>query len=93
MKAGAQGGGHTHAWARVYVPGCGWADFDPTNAIVGAGELIRVASVADPRHAIPLHGAWDGLKSDFLGMDVEVDIGVEAEAMQPDLPLRVAQTG
>jgi transglutaminase-like putative cysteine protease len=86
--------GHTHAWVRAYLPGGGWADFDPTNGIVGSAGLIRVASAADPRLALPLHGAWRGMRADFLGMDVEVDISVEtAVAAQPPLPLRVARTG
>ncbi len=97
LKGGGKAGGshgHTHAWVRVYLPGCGWADFDPTNGIVGSAGLIRVASAADPRLTLPLHGAWRGMRSDFLGMDVEVDIGVEAEpATQPATFLRVAGAG
>lgn len=77
-KGGRTGGGHTHAWARVYLPECGWVDFDPTNGIVGAFDLIRVAVVTDPRLALPLYGAWDGEAEDFLGMDVTVDLTVEA---------------
>ncbi len=92
QKAGASGGGHTHAWVRVYVPGSGWTDFDPTNGIVGAEGLIRVACVADPRHAIPLYGTWAGLPADYLGMDVEVDIDVERVA-EPAAPMRIAQGG
>lgn len=83
------GGGHTHAWARVYVPGCGWVDFDPTNGIIGNFDLIRVAVVNDPRLALPLYGSWDGDADDYLGMEVNVDIRVEPELQQ--MPqLRVA---
>ena len=89
-KAGRTGGGHTHAWARVYLPECGWVDFDPTNGIVGNLDLIRVAVVADPRLALPLYGAWDGEAADFLGMDVTVDLVVEP-AMQRTPLSRVAQ--
>lgn len=93
-KAGRTGGGHTHAWVRAYVPGCGWVDFDPTNGIVGNADLVRVACVADPRLAIPLHGTWAGLSSDFLAMDVEVDVELDREAAaQPHSPLRVARGG
>jgi transglutaminase-like putative cysteine protease len=90
-RAGRRGGGHTHAWARVYLPDCGWTDFDPTNGIVGNHDLVRVAEVIDPRSAIPLHGSWSGLRSDFLGMDVEVDVSIADAAVQPASRLRVAQ--
>jgi transglutaminase-like putative cysteine protease len=80
-KAGRTGGGHTHAWARVYLPECGWVDFDPTNGIVGNLDLIRVAVVTDPRLALPLYGSWNGEAEDYLGMDVTVDLTVEAAAV------------
>jgi len=93
-KAGRTGGGHTHAWARVFVPGCGWVDFDPTNGIVGNTDLIRVAVVADPRLALPLYGSFDGEADDALEMEVEVDIAVEPDAAVQPLPfLRVARAG
>ncbi|MDB5472276.1 MAG: transglutaminase domain protein [Caulobacter sp.] len=94
QKSGRTGGGHTHAWVRAYVPGCGWVDFDPTNGIVGNLDLIRVAVVADPRLALPLWGSFDGETEDYVGMDVEVELSVEdAAAAQPPFPLRVAQAG
>ena len=73
------GGGHTHAWLRVYLPSFGWTEFDPTNGIVGNRDLIRVAVARDPRQAIPLSGTWDGEATDYLGMDVSVAVDVEAE--------------
>ena len=75
------GGGHTHAWVRVYLPRCGWVDFDPTNGIVGSADLIRVAVARDPRQALPLCGAWSGEIADYLGMDVEVRVQAEQEAV------------
>jgi transglutaminase-like putative cysteine protease len=72
------GGGNTHAWVRVFLPSGGWAEFDPTNGLVGNKDLIRVAVVRDPSQAIPLSGVWRGLSADFLGMDVEVDVTAEA---------------
>ena len=89
-KAGRTGGGHSHAWTRIYLPDCGWIDFDPTNGIVGNQDLIRVAEVIDPRAALPLHGLWSGQASDFLGMEVEVDVQV-ATARQPESLRRVSQ--
>jgi len=69
-----RGGGSTHAWLRVFLPGAGWVEFDPTNGIVGNRDLIRVAIARDPRQAVPLHGTWTGFPADSLGMVVEVDV-------------------
>jgi len=74
-----RGGGNTHAWVRVYLPGAGWVEFDPTNGIVGNRDLIRVAIARDPRQALPLHGTWTGFPADSLGMTVEVDVAAERE--------------
>ncbi len=72
------GGGNTHAWAQIYLPGPGWVDFDPSNGIVGNRGLVRVAVARDPRQAIPLHGTWTGRSTDYLGMKVEVDVTSDA---------------
>jgi transglutaminase-like putative cysteine protease len=75
------GGGHTHAWVRVYLPACGWVEFDPTNGIVGNEDLVRVAIARDPRQALPLWGSWAGDAGDFLGMDVEVDVTSDQDSI------------
>jgi transglutaminase-like putative cysteine protease len=68
------GGGSTHAWCQVYLPGSGWVEFDPTNAIVGNRDLIRVAVARNPEQAIPLSGIYWGDPSDELGMEVQVNV-------------------
>jgi transglutaminase-like putative cysteine protease len=73
-QSGHVGGGNTHAWVRVYLPGAGWVEFDPTNGVVGNRDLIRVAITRDHRHALPLHGTWTGFPSDDLGMTVAVSV-------------------
>jgi transglutaminase-like putative cysteine protease len=75
------GGGATHAWAQIYLPGGGWIEFDPTNALVGGRNLIRVAVARDPSQAIPLSGSFTGASNAFLGLTVEVEI--RAEEQQP----------
>ena len=69
----AVGGGATHAWVQIYLPGGGWVEFDPTNALVGGHKLVRVAVARDPAQAIPVSGTWTGAPSDFLGMTVNVE--------------------
>jgi transglutaminase-like putative cysteine protease len=81
------GGGNTHAWVRVFLPNGGWAEFDPTNGIVGNRNLIRVAVVRDPIQAMPLSGTWEGASADYLGMDVEVQVTAEGS---PDVTCRQA---
>jgi transglutaminase-like putative cysteine protease len=70
----AQGGGATHAWVQIYLPGAGWVEFDPTNAVVGNRDLIRVAVARDPGQAVPLAGTWTGAPGDFLGLTVDVRV-------------------
>jgi transglutaminase-like putative cysteine protease len=75
---GTKGGGATHAWMQVYLPGAGWIDFDPTNSIIGNRNLIRVAVAWDHTHVLPLWGTFIGKASSFLGMDVTVSVTEEA---------------
>ena len=77
-EATVVGGGATHAWAQVYLPGGGWIEFDPTNALVGGRNLIRVAVTRDPSQAIPLGGSFTGATNAFLGLEVNVEITAEA---------------
>jgi transglutaminase-like putative cysteine protease len=75
--AGTVGGGATHAWLQVYLPGAGWVDFDPTNSIIGNRNLIRVAVAWDPADALPLWGTYTGPPGSFLGLDVTVSVSEE----------------
>ena len=82
--AAVVGGGATHAWMQVYLPGAGWVDFDPTNDIVGNRNLIRVAVAWDQRDALPLWGTFVGPPSCVHGMDVSVSV-TESEALTSPL--------
>lgn len=73
---GRVGGGNTHAWVRVYLPGSGWVEFDPTNGTIGNAGLIRVAIARDIYQAVPISGTWSGFPGSFLDMAVTVDIAV-----------------
>ena len=86
-----RGGGATHAWCQVYLPGAGWVEFDPTNGIVGNHDLIRVAVTRDPAQAVPLSGSFHGDAADFTGMSVQVNVTTDpdhlpASSRYPELP-------
>jgi len=73
-----QGGGSTHAWMQVFLPGAGWIDFDPTNSIVGNRNLIRVAVAWSPEQVLPLWGTYYGNPNSFIAMDVTVTVTSDA---------------
>ena len=70
--ARTSGGGATHAWVQIYLPGCGWMEFDPTFALAGGMRLVRVAVARDPSQAILVSGTFFGVLGDSIGMTVEV---------------------
>jgi transglutaminase-like putative cysteine protease len=74
---GLIGGGATHAWAQVFLPGAGWVELDPTNALVGGRNLIRVAVARDASQAAPLVGSYRGEPTDFVSMSVDVQVTTE----------------
>jgi transglutaminase-like putative cysteine protease len=78
------GGGATHAWLQVFLPGAGWVEFDPTNGIVGNRDLVRVAVVREPAQALPLSGTWVGAPSDHLSMNVAVSVNRAAAPATDD---------
>jgi transglutaminase-like putative cysteine protease len=84
----ARVGGHsTHAWVRVFLPGSGWIELDPTNGIVGNRGLIRVAVARDPAQAIPLSGTWRGIEGSQVDMQVDVRIKqLAVETRHPNFP-------
>ncbi len=71
---GSAGGGTTHAWAEVYVPGAGWIVFDPTNRSVGGHNLIPVAVGRHIRQVMPVSGSFAGKLEAFEGMEVSVSV-------------------
>jgi transglutaminase-like putative cysteine protease len=69
---GLNGGGSTHAWADVFIPGVGWTEFDPTNRIVADRNLLRVATTRTPSQALPVSGVYSGTASSRMSVEVGV---------------------
>ena len=69
-----RGGGSTHAWCGVYLPGAGWVEYDPTNGLVAGANLIRVGVTREASQAIPISGGFVGVASDPIGMHVDVTV-------------------
>jgi transglutaminase-like putative cysteine protease len=69
-----RGGGSTHAWCGVYLPGAGWVEYDPTNGLVAGANLIRVGVTRDALQAIPISGGFVGGADDPIGMHVDVSV-------------------
>ncbi len=68
------GGGATHAWVSVYLPGAGWVEFDPTNGLAAGRNLIRVCTARTPEQAVPVAGGFLGALTDFIGLEVNVEV-------------------
>ncbi|MFT3730501.1 MAG: transglutaminase family protein [Hyphomicrobium sp.] len=69
-----RGGGSTHAWCSVYLPGAGWIEYDPTNGLVAGANLIRVGVTREAAQAVPISGGYFGNPDDTIGMDVDVSV-------------------
>jgi transglutaminase-like putative cysteine protease len=80
---GMVGGGATHAWCAVYVPGAGWVEYDPTNGLVAGENLIRVGATRTPEQAVPVGGGYIGKTADFAGLHVDVTVQVGEAAVAP----------
>jgi transglutaminase-like putative cysteine protease len=81
-QGGTIGGGATHAWCSVYLPGAGWVEYDPTNGLTAGTNLIRIASTRTPEQAVPMAGGFIGRPGDALPMEVEVTTEVRSAAIR-----------
>lgn len=76
---GMTGGGATHAWCSVYLPGAGWVEYDPTNGLLAGRNLVRVGVTRTPEQAVPIAGGFIGDVSDMAGLMVDVRVTVADE--------------
>ena len=66
----------SHAWFRVFCPGTGWVDFDPTNNVQPGEEHIIVAHGRDYGDVSPVAGILTG------GGAHEVKVSVDVEPLE-----------
>lgn len=62
----------SHAWFSVYIPGLGWADFDPTNDMVPAERHIVLGHGRDYADIAPLKGVVRSSGGSHLSVMVDV---------------------
>ncbi len=79
------GGGATHAWVAVYLPGAGWVEYDPTNGLIAGRNLVRISTARTPEQSSPVSGGYLGERGDLQGMRVNVEVTVDdaGAAFQP----------
>jgi transglutaminase-like putative cysteine protease len=62
----------SHAWIEAFVPGYGWAAFDPTHDRPADERYIKVASGRDYSDIRPVSGTYRGGKTRSLSVEVRV---------------------
>ncbi len=67
----------SHAWIEAFVPGYGWAAYDPTHDRPADERYVKVAAGRDYGDIRPVSGTYRGGKTRSLNVEVQVR---EAEA-------------
>jgi transglutaminase-like putative cysteine protease len=62
----------SHAWIEAFVPGYGWAAYDPTHDRAADERYIKAASGRDYADIRPVSGTYRGGKTRSLTVDVRV---------------------
>jgi transglutaminase-like putative cysteine protease len=70
----------SHAWIEAFVPGHGWAGFDPTHDLPTDERYVKIAAGRDYADVPPVSGTYRGGKTRSLNVEVQVR---ETEAAEP----------
>ena len=70
----------SHAWIEAFIPGFGWAGFDPTHDIAADERYFKVAVGRDYSDIPPVSGTYRGGKTRSLEVEVRVREAAAAAA-------------
>lgn len=62
----------SHAWIEAWIPGFGWAAYDPTHARIADDRYIKIAHGRDYSDIRPVNGTYRGAPTRSLKVDVTV---------------------
>ena len=62
----------SHAWVEAFIPGYGWAAYDPTHARLADERYVKVAVGRDYADIRPVSGTYRGAKTSELRVEVNV---------------------
>jgi transglutaminase-like putative cysteine protease len=62
----------SHAWIEAFIPGFGWAGYDPTHDRTADERYVKVAGGRDYADIRPVSGTYRGGKTRSLAVEVKV---------------------
>lgn len=84
----------SHAWMEAYIPGYGWAAYDPTHDRIADDRYIKVAVGRDYADIRPVNGTYRGAPTRSLKVTVTVrDASVHARGKAPSPAAPAAMPG